>query len=378
MKILFTGTEDQAFCRHRLPMARALKAAGHEVALAAGEMGARAQIEAEGLRLIPWKVRRGSVNPFAELGAFLDLKRIIRQEQPDVLINVALQPILYGGLCARLMGGQRAVSLFAGLGAVFINPRPAMKVLQGLIKPFLRYALGGPNAWIVTQNTDNRDQLLALGIGRAARFCIIPGSGIDLERFAVAPEPPSAAPVRAALMGRMLWDKGIEETAEAAKRLKHDGVNIAIDLFGAPDPGNPASVPEATLTDYSDRGVMTWHGPTDDPAKVWRECHIALLPSYGEGVPLSLLEAAATARPMVGFDAPGVRDLIEDGVNGVLVPLGDAEGLAEALKRLAEDPDLRARLGAAARNTVEQRYAARHIGAQLVDLIETIKETPCP
>ena len=377
-KILFTGTEDLAFYRHRLPMARALLAAGHEVVLAAGEAGARHQIEAEGLRLVPWAVKRGSVNPWRELTALLDLRRIIKAERPDVMINVALQPILYGGLCARMMGNRRAISLFAGLGAVFINPRPAMKALQKLIVPFMRYALGGRNAWVITQNADNRDALLAMGIGQRERHTVIPGSGIDLNTFKQAPEPEGAGPVRATLMARMLWDKGIKETAAAARILKAKGVNIAIDLYGAPDPGNPACVPEQVLRDYTAEGIVTWHGTTDDPAGVWRASHIALLPSYGEGVPLSLLEAAATGRPMVGFDAPGVRDLIDTGENGLLVELGDAAALARALEELTANADTRRAMGQAARLRVENHYSAEHIGGQLVELVDRVAKGDPP
>lgn len=376
-KILFTGTEDQAFCRHRLPMARALMAAGHEVVLAAGDRGAREQVETEGLAFVPWAVRRGSINPVREVRAFVDLWRILKRERPDIVINVALQPILYGGLCARLMGNRRAVSLFAGLGAVFINPRPAMKVVQSLIKPFLRFALGGRNAWIITQNADNRDALLAMGIGQRERCTIIPGSGIDLTTFAATPEPEDAGPVRATLMARMLWDKGIRETAEAARILKARGVNMTIDLYGAPDPENPASVPESDLQAFTAEGILTWHGPTQNPAQVWRDSHIALLPSYGEGVPLSLLEAAATGRSLVGFDAPGVRDLIEPGENGLLAPLGDANALADALETLAQDADARHAMGRSARVRVENHYSTDIIGAQLVDLVERLtKDDP--
>jgi len=374
---MFAGTEDQAFCQHRLPMARALKAAGYEVLVCAEAGAQRARIEEEGFTFVPWNISRGSLNPFREFAAFVDFRRILRRERPDVVINVALKPILYGGLVARFTPTVRTINLFAGLGAVFINPRPAMKAVQLAVLPVLRFVLGNPRAWVVTQNADNMETLLGMGVGARARWRIIPGSGVDLHTFAPAREPEDG-PIVATVLGRMLWDKGIRETVEAARILKDEGVDVRIDLVGAPDPANPASVPRDTLEAYDEEGIVRWRGPTKDVVAVWRGSHIALLPSYGEGMPKSLLEGAAMGRPMIAFDAPGSRDLVRDGENGILVPFGDAPALAAALKTLAQDAELRQRLGANARKDIETTYADDKIGAQIVDLVKTLFAGPQP
>lgn len=371
-KVLFVGTEDGAFCQHRLPMARALRAAGYDVHVCARDGGHRERIEHEGFTFVPWNVRRGSLNPLRELAALLDLRRIVKREAPDVMINVALKPILYGGLCARWAKTVHTVNLFAGLGAVFVHPRPVMKAVQVLILPFLRFVTTAPNAWLVTQNRDNLAVLQSLGVGDATRAVVIPGSGIDIDAFAPTSEPANASPIVVTLVGRMLWDKGIRETVEAARRLKQDGVDVRIDLVGAPDPHNPATVTEADLRAFSDEGVVNWRGSSDDIASVWTASHIALLPSYGEGVPKSLLEAAAMGRPLIAFDAPGSRDLVRSNENGILVPFKDVSALATAIKTLAESAQLRRTLGAGARQTVETTYAADIVGAQVVDLLARV------
>lgn len=371
-KILFVGTEDWAFFQHRLPMARALKDAGYDVCVVARENQSRPHIEAEGFRFIPWTIRRGSLNPFKELFALFDLMAIVRREKPALIINVALKPIIYGAISAWWVGNVRTISLFAGLGVIFVNPKGALKMVRALVIPFMRFFLGRAFNWMVVQNSDNQAALQNLRIGRIDRFVRIPGSGVDLDDFPQLPEPPDDGDIVVALVGRMLWDKGIGETIEAARILKQQGVRVRVRLIGAPDPANPNTVPEYILTAANAEGVVDWQGPSTDIIEVWKTSHIAVLPSYGEGMPKSLLEAAAVGRPMIAFDAPGSRDLVNSGENGLLVVFKDANALADAIKTLCEDGALRRRLGQGARKTMEETYSTEKIGAQLRQLVDCI------
>lgn len=177
----------------------------------------------------------------------------------------------------------------------------------------------------------------------------------------------------AMMVARMLWDKGIGELAQAARLLRERGVALRIVLVGNPDPANPASIPEHQLKAWVDEGLLEWWGRREDVADILKQSHIAVLPSYREGMPRSLLEAAAIGRPMVAFDAVGCRDLIKDGQNGLLVPFQNADALADALEKLATDSELRTRLGQQARLDVEHTYSADAIRTQICNILINLK-----
>ena len=224
---------------------------------------------------------------------------------------------------------------------------------------------------MLVQNADDRDFLLSRGIGQPERMTLIPGSGVDLGQFPAAPEPP-APPIRAVLVGRLLKTKGVEEFTRAAQILRQRGRDIRMVLVGAPDDGNPTSVTRDQVEAWVRDGIVDWPGETNDIAAVWAGAHIAVLPSYREGMPKSLLEAAAAGRPMVATDVPGCRDLVKPEQTGILVPVGDAVVLADAIDRLAADPALRARMGAAARRDAEQIYAADKVGDRVAALYKAV------
>ncbi|MBL4615676.1 MAG: glycosyltransferase family 4 protein, partial [Magnetovibrio sp.] len=322
-KVLFFGTEDWAFWQHRLPMALALKNAGFQVVVVARKNHHKERIEQEGLAFIHWHVWRGSINPIRELIALIDMARICIKEKPDIMFNVALKPILYGTICAKLSAVKHSINLFAGLGAVFIKPTLPLKLIRAIIFPILTKLLSTRKNWVLVQNQNDRETLQKLGIGAAERFALIRGSGIDLNDFPMTPEPENEDPLIVTMVSRMLWYKGVKEAVEAARILKQEGENIRIILVGSPDLANPTTVTWDTLEEFNIEGVIDWQGHRTDIVDVWKNSHIALLPSYGEGIPKSLLEAAAIGRPLVAFDASGSRDLVCTGENGILVPLGD-------------------------------------------------------
>lgn len=363
-KLLITVTEDWAFCSHRLPTAFAARDAGYDVVVAARMGEHQARIEALGFRTVPWAIQRESLNPFAELAALVDLVRIYKQERPDAAYHVAIKAIMYGSIAAKLAGVKRTYNLFSGLGVVFISQRPKFRLIRALVTPMVRWALAPATARLQVQNTDDLALLNGLGISTPDKTDRIPGSGLDIENFPETPEPIGETP-KAVLVSRMLGDKGVNELMDAARLLKTRNVKLNIILVGAPDPANPASIPERQLKAWVEEGLAEWLGKRSDVADNFKNSHIAVLPSYREGMPRSLLEAAAIGRPLVAFDAPGCRDLVHDGENGLLVAFQNATALADALERLANDADLRRRLGHQARLDVERTYCADAIRAQL-------------
>ncbi len=373
--LLYLVTEDWYFWSHRLPMARAAQRAGFRVAVATRVTEHGERIRAEGFALHPLRWRRGSNGPGASLAAIAEIARLYRRERPDLVHHVALKPAVLGSIAALVAGVPAVVNAVTGFGFVAASPSLHARLLRRPMSAVLAKLIERRNSRVIVQNEDDRTLLLTLNPAAAARIAIIRGSGIDLGRFAVTPEPP-APPVVAGFAGRLLVDKGIPTLVEAQQRLQRRGIDLRLAIAGTPDPDNPSSVDAASLALWRDLPGISWLGQVEDIRALWRQAHIAVLPSRREGLPKSLLEAAAMARPLIATDVPGCREIARAGVNALLVPPDDAEALAAALERLAGDAALRQRFGAASRALVETDLAAEAVGAATVALYrELLAET---
>lgn len=347
MKLLYLVTEDWYFVSHRLPLAVAAKQAGFDVTVIT-RCGAKCEaIRAAGIEVMPFEMERRGLNPLGLAREVIRLARLYRRLQPDIVHHVALRPVVVGGLAARLAGVHGVVSAIAGLGYAFTGGRGGWLgfVLRGLLKAALARGM------VVVQNPDDFDAVVGLGVERE-RIHLIPGAGVDVERFSPRPEPDGRPVVM--LASRLLWDKGVGEFVAAARMLAGRARFV---LVGAPDPGNPASLSEAEVRRWVEEGVIEWWGVRDNMPEVLGKAHLVCLPSYREGLPKVLLEAMACGRAVVTTDAPGCRDCVRDGDNGLLVPVGDAGALAAAIRRLLDDPDLRRRMGARGRERAVNEFA---------------------
>jgi glycosyltransferase involved in cell wall biosynthesis len=257
------------------------------------------------------------------------------------------------------------VNALTGFGHSFIADTAGARFLRALIGIMLRLLINRPDAVALVQNPDDRASLLALGIA-PERIALIPGSGVDIGRLQPSPEP--SGPPAMAFVGRLLEDKGIRTLIEAHRLLRRRGLAIELLIAGTPDLANPASVAQAEAEAWGREPGITWLGYVSDIAVLWARAAIAVLPSRREGLPLSLLEAAACGRPIVATDVPGCREIVRPGQTGLLAPADDAAALADAIAELARSADLRARYGDAARRLVVERFSADGIGRQTVDL----------
>ena len=349
-KILYFATEDWVFCLHRLPLARATLEAGYDVTVVTRVRDHAAPITAAGLQLIPLEMARGGMRPWQELATLCRLWNIYRAERPDLVHHVAVKPVLYGSLVALLAGVPAVVNALTGLGFLFTSKRLLARLLRPPVELAMRLLLNRRNTRVIIQNTDDYNALIAQRIVKAANARLIRGSGVDVDSFQPSPEP-AGMPV-VVLPARLLWDKGVGEFVAAARMLKSRGVQARFALVGDRDAQNPAVVPEASLEAWRAEGTVELWGWRNDMAEVYRECHIVCLPSYREGFPKVLLEAAACGRPLVSTNVEGCREAVAQDRSGFLVPVRDAPALAEALARLIEDAGLRATFGAAARAIV--------------------------
>ncbi len=346
-------TEDWFFTSHFIKRAIAAKQAGWRVVLLTRTSGFEAQIRAAGIEVIAVPFDRKRLNPLAELGFSLRLARTYRQLKPDLVHHVALKPIITGGIAARLAGVKAVLNAPVGMGFVFSSEKLLAKLLKPFVTILLRLTLCPPNSRVVFENPDDMAAMLENRMITPGREILIRGAGVDMEEFSPAPEP--AGQIRVILIARMIREKGIAVFAEAARILRGQAAFV---LVGAPDPGNPNSATEAELRGWEAEDLVTWLGPRRDIADLLRGAHIACQPStYREGLPKSALEAAACAKPLVTTDVPGCREAAVDGVTGFLVPPRNAPALAAALKKLIDDPDLRARMGAAGRERTAQNFA---------------------
>jgi glycosyltransferase involved in cell wall biosynthesis len=357
--ILFANTEWYLF-NFRLSLARALQAQGHEVLLISppGEYGAR--LQALGFRWQALPMDRKSLNPLQELRLLVHLWQLYRHERPALAHHFTIKCVVYGSIAALLARVPARVNAVAGMGYVFTNQALKARLLRPVVRGLLRLVLNGRGARLILQNSDDVAAFAQAGLVRPAGVRLVQGSGVDLSRFQPGTQTAQAGePTRVLLAARLLWDKGIAEYVEAARRLRGQGLPIRFLLAGAPDPGNPAAIPQATLDGWAAEGLIELLGQVSDMPALFASATMVVLPSYREGLPKSLIEAAACALPLVTTDAPGCREVVTHEVDGLLVPIKDALALANAIERLHLNPAWARKLGQAARARALQQFDER-------------------
>jgi len=371
-KLLFLVTEDWYFCSHRLPVARAAREAGFEVVVATRVRTHGDEIRDEGFVLRPIVWRRRGDGLFGAAQAISAISRLYRGERPDIVHHVALKPVLFGDIARRLtfsraVDAPAVIDSVMGLGSGFSHATTAARLRQPVLGLALRLVAGGSRGWIVVQNPEDGAALAGLGIA-PQRIALIRGSGVDIDRYVPLPEPRGDTVV-VALVSRMLRDKGVLAAAAAIRKLRAQGIAIELLLAGSTDPDNANSLTSEALRSLTSEPGIEWLGAVADVRTVWRRAAIAVLPStYGEGVPKTLLEAAACGRPLIATDVPGCREVVRPGATGILVPPHDVDGLASALAQLAGDPARRAALGRAGRRLVECRFTEAIVASETLAL----------
>ncbi len=352
-RVLFLVASDWYFCCHRLPLAKRVVAEGYEVHVVTPIGRFRKEIEGAGLRYTPLPFDRQGLNPVADLATIAKLTRLYSDIRPDVVHHVALKPILYGSIAARLAGVPAVVNAMPGMGYVFLSKQLLSRAIRPAVITAFRALLNRRNSRVILQNPDDVEAWVTRGV-RRDRVVLIRGAGVDIAQFAVTPEPDGTLVI---LPARLLYDKGVQEFVDAAQSIRRKHPRVRFALVGEGDPGNPSSVPPEQLEKWSRNGIELF-GWRDDMANVLAETNIVCLPSYGEGLPKALLEAAACGRAIVTTDVPGCREIVTDGDNGFLVPARDAGALARALERLIVDPALRRTMGERGRARVVTEFSA--------------------
>ena len=359
MKIVLFANTDWYLWNFRRSLALALRDAGHDVLLISPDGPYGEKLRGLGLRWQPVPMDRRSLNPLREAVLLLHLLRLLRQEKPALVHGFTIKCAVYGSLAARLAGVPARVNAVAGMGYVFISHSLKARLLRPLVRSLLKLALGGHNARLILQNPDDVALFQRAGLVDASQVRLIPGSGVDCSRFLPDPDREPCPRLRVLLPARLLWDKGLAEYVQAARLLRAEGRQIDFLLAGDPDPGNPAAVPEPEVRGWVDEGIVEWLGHVDDMPGLLRSVDVVALPSYREGLPKGLIEAAASGCALVTTDVPGCREVVTHEVDGLLVPVRDGHALAGAIGRLQDDPQLRVQLTDAGRRKALEQFDER-------------------
>lgn len=333
---------------------------GYKVGVVTRVVNHGATLRALGVTVFEWRLSRGSLNLSHELRAIHELNQIISMFKPDLVHAVALKPAIYAGLAPKSKSVRAISSALGGVGYIFSANTFKARVIRPVIICLLRFSLMGKGRSLILQNEDDVALFKSFGIPDD-KFEVLRGAGVETDLFRFCRESPASIVVL--LPARILWDKGVGEFARVAERLRKIRPEVRFQLVGDPDPDNPNCVPEATLRGWVDQGVVEHRMsvPHKDMPKVFRDASLICLPSYREGLPKSLLEAASTGRAMVAYDVPGCREIVRNGQTGILVPFGDEDALEQALLELIDDPIRRQSLGENARVLVESEFSSQII-----------------
>lgn len=370
MKLLYISNLASFFLSHRLPIALSAKARKWQVALISGHeanagIAARAtdELQNHGIEYHRATFDSAGVNPFLELIGLLSVIRHVKSIMPDIVHTVSPKGNLYGGIAARICRVPKLVVAVSGQGFLFTGKRSGWKaLLANLYLQLIRWVYAHPNCTVIVQNRDDWNALVQQDLVKPSQLVLIPGSGVDLSQFDAAAV---TAPDQTILLpARLLTDKGVLEFVQAARQIKALAVDWRFMLVGEADGANPAAISSEQINAWVEEGIIEWWGYRTDMPAVFAQAAIVCLPSYREGMPKVLLEAAAAARPVITTDTVGCREAIVDGETGILVPVQDAEALAVAMMKLIKDPVLRQRMGRAGRERAEREFDIRQVVAR--------------
>lgn len=367
-KLLFIVNDAGFFLSHRVDIARAAAKAGFEVHVVTKPSNKIQNIEALGFQHSTIPLSRSGLNIAAELRLIVALFRTLKRVKPDVLHLVTIKPVLYGGILARIAGVPAVVSAISGLGYVFNQNNSCFRrILKQLTLRGYRIALSHKNQHVIFQNSYDLQTLGKIN----SNHTLIPGSGVNLDRYNYQPEP--EGPPVVTMAARLVKEKGVLEFIRAAEILSDRGVKVNCQLVGEPDIGNPKGITENQFQQWKSEGTVTCLGYRKDIPEIFAASNIVVLPSYyREGLPRVLIEAAACGRAVITTDHPGCRDAILPNVTGLLVACEDAENLANAIEQLCVDPNKRKDMGNAGRKMAIERYSIEDVVSKHISIYDEL------
>jgi len=357
-KILFIISEDSYFLSHRLNLVKAAQSEGYEVGLLCNFSRHKKTLDEMNIETFDWDINRSSFNPLKELKSFFQIYTVLKSYKADIVHTVSLKPVVYSGLISRLFIPSNHTFALGGLGYVFNSPKLKAKILKILISKLLSYIFRAQNSLLIIQNIDDCNSLLDLNIIDPQKIRLVRGAGVNTSLYSPTEVEKELDNIPLVILpSRLLWDKGIREFVDSAKILKDKGIQARFAVVGDQDDLNPECVDLSQIEAWKSKGYVEFWGFRDDMPNIYKMASIVCLPSYREGLPKSLLEAASCGIPLVAFDVPGCREIVIEGVNGFLVPEVNAELLSKSLEELIEDRIKRRVMGKAGRKLVLKEFS---------------------
>ena len=360
--IFFVVNEAWFFLSHRLPLALEAQKRGYFVKVVCRSNSGEERLREYNIEYELVDIERGTASLISEFRLLRQLQKIYKSEKPDLVHHITSKPVICGTIAARLASVHGVVNAIPGRGFVANRRGFVARIRKFMIDRVYQLALAHKNMAVVFQNRDDANAFVDGGLVRSSESHLIRGAGVDLLEYPCLPE--ADGPVTFSLVSRMLKDKGVREFVQAAGDVGKEHPNWIFQLVGGVDKGNPSSLDEETLSGWNESGVVRWLGHSDNIASVLQSSHVVCLPSYGgEGIPKVLLEASASGRVIITTDISGCRELVRDGVNGLLIKPRDSEALAGAMRKLGIDAPLRQKLSAAARVKTEALFSVEDVVA---------------
>lgn len=371
-RLLYVVNDAGFFLSHRARLAAAAREAGYEVHVATPVGDRSPDIMALGFSFHPIPMVRSGMHLLQELRTLLALVRLYRRLAPDLVHQVTIKPVLYGGIAAKWVGVPATVSAITGVGHIFSGGGLLIRFIRKLVTVGYRLVFSGRNMAVVFQNSGDYERFIGARIVPRHNAVVIRGSGVDISEFYPHREEAVKASILVICPCRMLKSKGVREFVAAAGQLLNEGIRARFVLVGDSDPSNPETISRALLEEWRSGGAVEWWGQRDDMNDVFAAANVVCLPSYSEGVPKVLIEAAAAGRAIVATDIPGCREIVRHEDNGLLVPPRDVPALAAAIERLIRDPTLRARMGARGREIAVAEFSLDRVIRETLSLYERL------
>ena len=372
LRVFFVFTSASFFLSHFLSRAKDLIKNGYSVSLV-GTLDCKLnEISKHGIDFYELKISRRSLSPLASLETCIDLFKILKKHKPDIVHNVAWKPIIFSSVVAKLVGISFIVNAPVGKGFFFTDNSALVKFLRFSVTILLKLFLNPPNSFVVVENKGHLSELLEKHFIKAERSFLIRGAGVDINLFKATEEP--ELPVRLTLVSRMLWDKGVGEFVDAVRILRIKKIDFRATLVGQTDDQNPASIDVKIIKKWVGEGLVEFLGQQKNIEKIWAKSHISVLPSYHEGLPKTLIEAASCSKPIVATKIDGCMELVKDNKNGLLVPVQESLSLSYALEKLIHDKNLRLEMGANGRQSIEMEFSNEIVNQKNLDMYTRITQ----
>ena len=365
MKFILISPKNRTAYKLRGDLVKKNNASGNEVIFTGPKRDKVEKIEALGAKFVEIPMNKNGVNPVKDLEYQKALCDLFKKEKPDAVLGYTSKPVIYGSIAAKKAGVPHIAAMVTGAGYAFTAQTKKAKIIKAIMSVLYKRAFRCADV-VIFQNTDDKAQFVNEHLVNPEKCKIVNGSGVNTEKFAVAPYPEQTTFF---MLSRVMYSKGIREYLKACEIVKEQHPEVRCMLLGACE-GIQDSLSEADLKDYIDRGIIEHFGETDTVADYYKQCSVYVLPSYREGTPRTVLEAMSMGRAVITTDAPGCKETVKNGETGFLVPVKNAEAVAEKMLAFIENPAWISEMGQKSAAYCRQKFDVNKVNADMCQYLD--------